>query len=235
MFLKQNGFTREDYRTRVLLTKLNGQALTGALTRGLAVPPDEMRAYYDAHAGDADFQWPERVRGAHILVEGRPGVLTGALEERDGLQPGSPEMTAALDRETERRRQLAESIREKAAAPGADFAALAKQYSEDAGTREQGGSLGIFARGVHPEGLDDAFFQLAAGQVGPVVRTEYGFHVIRAAERLPAGRRTFEEAAPEIRRRLSRQQSARVMQDWLTQARATARIVVHDAADLPGR
>ncbi len=231
-YVAQNGFDRLGYRDNVLRPAAAGRALAADLTRGLDATDDEVRAYYEAHAADADFQQPERVAGEHILLAARRGVLTARLEESEGLTPDTPAMEAALARETAAARVRAEFIRDQAAAPGADFAALARQFSEDPGSRDAGGRLGIFARGVHPAALDDAFFALPLGTVSPVVATEYGFHVLRVTARYPAGPKTLAEAAPEIRLRLRKEKSARRLREWLHDARTAAQIVVRSPGDL---
>lgn len=224
-FLRQNGFTRAEYRDVVLGAAARGQALTESLTKDLAVTDAEVAASYEARRADADLQWPERVTGAHLLVNARPGVLGAQLEHDRGLAPGSPESAVAVAEETERRRARAESLRAEAAAPGADFAALAAKHSDDLGTKRDGGSLGTFARGVHPLALDDAFFALPVGAVGPVVRTEYGFHVIKTLEHRPAGPRSLAEAAPLLRGRLLDAKRAERLRDWLRAARARANVI----------
>ena len=232
VYVAQNGFDRQGYRDHVLRPAAAGKALAAELTRDLDPTDEEVRAYHEAHAADADAQQPERVTGEHILINARPGVLAARLEETEGLRPGTPAMDAAVARETAAARVRAETVRQRAAAPGADFGALARQESEDPGSRGAGGSLGIFARGVHPPALDDAFFALQPGEISPVVQTEYGFHVLRITARLPAGPKTFDEAAPEIRRRLRQEKSARRLREWLDGARTAARIVVRDPQDL---
>lgn len=226
-FLADNGFTREEYREFVLRSNACGEALKAAWAK--ETPPvseDEVQRYYEAHKADADFQWSERVTGAHILFKTLPGVLSAQLEASRGLKPGSSEMEAAVAEETERRRERAEAVRRQAATPGADFAALALEYSDDFGTRKSGGSLGTFPRGTHPLALDDALFALKPGEVGPeVVKSEYGFHVIQSLAHLPAGPKTLAEATPEIRRRLSLAAQTRHAQEWLKAARAQATIV----------
>jgi parvulin-like peptidyl-prolyl isomerase len=233
-YTAQSGFNRREYRENVLRTTANGHAMIAALTRDVTVSDDEIKTYYDTHHADLDFQWPERVSGEHILINAQAGVLSNLLEKRDGLTPDTPEMNAAVGRETARRRALAETVRTEAVAPGADFAALAKKYSDDTGTREQGGSLSTFAHGVHPPVLDDAFFALHPGEIGPVVQTEFGFHVVRISARLPAGQKSLPELAPEIRRRLVQNKSARRLREWLAEARAKANIVLRESYIAPG-
>lgn len=76
---------------------------------------------------------------------------------------------------------LAEDIYKQATAPGADFAALAKKYSDDA-SGPRGGSLGAFGTGKMVKPFEDAVTALKPGEIGPVVETPFGFHVVRRDE-----------------------------------------------------
>ncbi|HEX8905935.1 MAG TPA: peptidylprolyl isomerase [Longimicrobiaceae bacterium] len=79
-------------------------------------------------------------------------------------------------------RRLAESIRTQAAG-GADFAALARQYSQDPSNKDNGGDLGYFGRGQMAPAFEDAAFKLQPGQISPVVESPFGFHVIKLEDR----------------------------------------------------
>jgi parvulin-like peptidyl-prolyl isomerase len=199
--------------------------MKGEFAKEISVPKEEVEKYYLAHNSEPDFQWVERVTGAHILIEGRRAILGEQLKLEKRIDAG-PELEKAIEAEIERRAKLAEQIYREAIAPGADFAALAKKYSDDAGTRNDGGRFGTFAKGTHVLPLDDAFFNLKPGEVGPVVKTEYGFHVIKVLARQPAGTRTLEESKPQIQHQLSRAKIAERMRDWLKQARAKSAIAV---------
>jgi hypothetical protein len=77
---------------------------------------------------------------------------------------------------------MAEGIQRQAAAPGADFAALARQYSEDS-SKDNGGDLGFFGRGQMVPQFEEATMKLQPGQVSPVVESPFGYHVIKLEER----------------------------------------------------
>ncbi len=79
-------------------------------------------------------------------------------------------------------KKLAEALRARAQG-GEDFGRLATQYSEDPGSKANGGDLGFFGRGRMVPAFDEAAFALAAGQLSPVVETPFGYHVIRVEER----------------------------------------------------
>lgn len=81
--------------------------------------------------------------------------------------------------------QLAESL-QVALRHGADFAAVAKRFSSDSASREQGGELGWFRRGVMFKQFEDAAFRLRPGEISDVVETPFGFHVIRVERAQPA-------------------------------------------------
>jgi len=103
----------------------------------------------------------EKRHGAHILVR-----YVGAKR--------APE---ELKRTVAEARALATEIHGKVTAPGADFAALAKQYSED-GSSERGGDIGSPGRGRLAVPFEQTLFALKVGEVSGVVESEYGFHVI---------------------------------------------------------
>jgi len=84
-------------------------------------------------------------------------------------------------RTREEARRLAERVRREALRPGADFAALARRYS-DAPDAASGGDVGVFDRGMMIKSFEDAAFALKVGEISPVVETRFGFHIIKRIE-----------------------------------------------------
>lgn len=145
------------------------------LRRTLTIPDKQIEEYYTSHL--QEYRSEEEVHARHILIK-------LATEDVAGDQ-------AALVK--------AEEIRKKALAPGADFAALARQYTEDEGGKASGGDLGFFARNRMVEEFSQAAFALAPGGVSAPVKSQFGYHIIKVEERKPAGQRSLEEVRETIR------------------------------------
>lgn len=105
---------------------------------------------------------PERIRAKHILIAyaGSPQDIGGTRSEGDA-------------------RSLAAEIVAKARAEGADWDALARQYTEEPGGKERAGDLGEFGRGQMVPAFERAAFALDVGEISDVVQSPFGFHVIR--------------------------------------------------------
>ena len=223
-YLAGHHLKREDY-LEVIKMELYGELLRAELNKNLSVADDEIKKYYEAHKSEPDFQQPERVTAAHILIAARPNLIAQQLKQDKNRSGG--DLAVAVHEEIARRRKLAEELRSKAAA-GADFAMLAREHSEDPSSREQGGDLGTFSRGTHTRAFDEAAFALKPGALSNVVQTEYGFHVIKVSAKEPARALTLDEATPEIRRRLLADLEATKLTGFLKEMRRKARVHIND-------
>jgi parvulin-like peptidyl-prolyl isomerase len=223
-YLAEHRLTRDEYR-ETIKSEIYGALMREELSKGLGVTDEEIKKYYDAHKDEPQFQQTERVTASHILINARPNLISQQLQREKNLS-GEALNTAARE-ELERRRKRAEELRVKAAA-GADFAALARQHSEDPSSREQGGSLGTFARNSHTRAFDEAAFALKPGVVSAVVQTEYGFHVIKLASKEAARAQTLSEATPEIRRLLLAEREAMKLTESLRDIRRKAKVKINE-------
>ncbi|HVY27415.1 MAG TPA: peptidylprolyl isomerase [Polyangiaceae bacterium] len=106
-----------------------------------------------------------RIGASHVLIQ-----YKGSLR-------AAPTVTRSKDEA----KKLAADISAKAK-KGQDFAALAKQYSDEPGAKDRAGSLGKFGKGQMVKPFEDAAFALKPGEVSGVVETDFGFHVIKRTE-----------------------------------------------------
>ena len=223
-YLAEHHLTRDEY-AEVVKSEIYGELMRDELSKGLAATDEEIKQYYEAHKSEPQFQQPERVTASHILINARPNLIAQQLQSEKKLSGEA--LASAAREELEKRRKAAEELRVKAAA-GADFAALARQHSEDPSSREQGGSLGTFARNTHTRSFDEAAFALKPGAVSAVVQTEYGFHVIKVTAREAAREQTLPEATPEIRRLLMAERQAATLTEALKDMRRKAKVRINE-------
>lgn len=98
---------------------------------------------------------------------------------------------------------------------GADFAELAKEYSTDEGTKENGGELGFFARGTMVTEFEDVAFALPVNEISDPVKTDYGYHIIKVEEKKDAKEANFDESKAEIKETLIDQKMETEYSTWL--------------------
>lgn len=142
------------------------------------VPESQIREDYEDHA--ADYHQEQQVRARHILF---------------GLKEDAPEADIARIR-AEAEKVLAE------AKSGKDFSELARKHSSDPSVQENGGDLGFFTRDRMVPEFSEVAFSLKPGELSELVRTPYGFHIIRIEEIQPEKNIPFEEVRGKIEARL---------------------------------
>ena len=167
---------------------------------GIVVMPAEVQRFYNDNI--TQYQTPEEIRASHIL-------LNTAGKEEAAVRTQAEDLLKQLE-------------------AGADFAMLATEFSEDAGTATNGGDLDYFSRGRMVPEFETAAFALEPGQTSDIVQTQYGFHIIKVVDKKPAVTQSFDDVRPQIEDLLKRQRA-----DQQVAARASdfaARI--EDPADL---
>jgi foldase protein PrsA len=124
---------------------------------------------------------------------------------------------------------LANQIEAQLKANPQNFAALAKKYSTDPGTKDKGGELGAFRRGQMVPAFDKYAFSAPIGQISPPVKSPFGYHIIQVESRTPGQKATLESAKPQIMDTLRQQQEAPLIQPFLQGLQQKATIVVNDS------
>jgi peptidyl-prolyl cis-trans isomerase D len=157
----------------------------------------EVQEYYEANL--AQFQKPEEVHARHILF------------------PLAPD---ASDADKAAARTQAEAVLAKTKG-GADFAALAREFSKDS-TAANGGDLGSFGRGVMTPPFEAAAFALEPGQISDIVETQFGLHIIKLEEKTPARTEPLEAVKASIVDTLRGKQARTVALDEVEKAHEAA-------------
>jgi len=147
------------------------------------ITEDDLRQRYEEHK--SEFTVPEERRARHILI-----------------QVGSDAKQTDIDAARAKIQDILAKVRK-----GEDFAALARQYSQDPGSAASGGDLGFFGRGTMDKAFEDAAFALKPGEVSEPVRSAFGFHIIKLDEIKGGQGKTFEEVRLQLERDLKRQRA----------------------------
>jgi peptidyl-prolyl cis-trans isomerase D len=151
------------------------------LAQGLTVTPQEVQQYYQQH--QAEFGAEQR-RASHILLT---------------LPKGAPAQ------EQQRVKAEAEALLKQLQANPSSFAQLARSRSQDPGSAVKGGDLGFFARGAMVKPFDDAVFAMKPGQISGLVKSDYGYHIIRLDQ---VKQPDLEAVKPQVEQRLRQQKAA---------------------------
>jgi peptidyl-prolyl cis-trans isomerase D len=181
----------------------------------VAVNDADVAAYFDGHKDD--FKIPEKRKIRYLLIDieamRAKVVIPDADIERtynnNNEQYSTPEQVRAshILLKTEGKddaavKAKAEDILKQARA-GADFAELAKKYSEDEASAKNGGDLDYFGRGRMVAEFDQAAFAMQPGQISDLVKTQYGYHIIKLVDKKAATTRPLSEVRQQIQDQLS--------------------------------
>ncbi len=181
--LRASGMDLASFRERLLSEALRRAVLDRELKAEIKIPDSEIKKFYEEFP--VRFEIPEQARASHILIS--------TIDKSTG-RPVSDTLRG------EKKKQI-ETIREKIK-EGEDFAKVAKEVSEDPGSRERGGEY-TFARGEMVKPFENAAFTLKPGELSDVVESQFGFHVIKLHEKLPAHKRPLSDATEDIRKLLT--------------------------------
>jgi len=185
---------KEDYRTGERRKIRYALVDVEQLRRRVVVLPGEVEKYY--RDNEPQYTTAEQVRASHILLktEGKDDAAVKARAE------------ALL----------------KQVKGGADFAALATKESEDEVSKAQGGDLDYFGRERMVKEFSDVAFSLPVGQVSDVVKSSFGYHIIKVTDKKPEAKRSLDEVRQQITDQLAFERAQ-------TQASALAEQIAKDA------
>jgi len=175
------------------------------------VTPDELHNYYNDHRDQ--YRTPEQVKVSHILIKTPLPGADGKVDEKG--------VTEAQNRAADLLKQLK---------GGAKLEDLATKYSEDPGSAKQGGSLGWIGKGQTVPEFEKTAFSLPVGQISDLVKSSYGFHIIRVDEKKDAHMKTLDEVKDQIEPLLKHQKAQQIAQKQAEQLLKDARAKGLEAA-----
>jgi peptidyl-prolyl cis-trans isomerase D len=180
------------------------------LRQTIPVTDDELKALYQQ--GIQQFEVPDRVHAEHILLT----------------------TVGKTDAEVTEIKKRADDLLVQARKKGANFEDLAKKNSDDPGSKVKGGDLGWLIHGQTVPEFDKAVFSTPPGQISDLVKTEYGFHIIKVLEKENAHTKPFEEVKETLRApyllQKADQEAAQKGGEMATQIRQSNKTTLDDLA-----
>ena len=143
------------------------------------------------------YSTPEQVRASHILIKTGGGAAV-AFAETGAPKPPAEDDSAAKKKAEDLLAQIKK---------GADFAELAKKNSQDEGSAVKGGDLDFFGKGAMVPEFDKVAFELPPGQVSGLVKTQFGYHIIKVTEKRAPTKKTLDEVRGQIEEQLKSEQA----------------------------
>jgi peptidyl-prolyl cis-trans isomerase C len=167
------------------------------IEKGITITDEDLKKKYDSNKNDY-----EQVKARHILI---------AFDGSPAAQADKPKLTE------EQAKAKAEELR-KQIVGGAKFEEIAQKESDDTGSGSRGGDLGEFGRGQMVPEFEQAAFGAKVGEVTPVVRTQFGYHIIKVDEH---GSTPFERVKPVIERNERQERLQAALEKMKSDAKAT--------------
>jgi peptidyl-prolyl cis-trans isomerase D len=168
------------------------------------IKPAEVEAYYQQNQDQ--YKVPESAKVSHILIKTPPPGPDGKVDSKGDAEA----------------RQKAQDILTKLRG-GANFAEMAKKESQDPGSAKNGGSLGAIERGRTVPEFEQAAFSQPVGKIGDLVKSTYGYHIIRVDERTQAHLKPLAEVRESIVNGLAQQRAASAADQLASRVLDTAR------------
>jgi len=170
----------------------------------------DVEKFYGDTNNAANFEQPEMVRASHILL------MTQDPKTQKELSPA----------EKEAKHKTIEGLLKRARA-GEDFAKLASEFSEDPGSKDKGGEY-TFPRGKMVPEFETAAFALKTNEVSDIVTTQFGYHIIKLSEHIPASKVALDKVAPRIKDYLTQQEIGKLAPDYMAKVEKDAEVKILD-------
>jgi len=210
---KEQGVSFEDFKANIRNGIITQLVMRDQVGRRIQFTPGEVQRYFEQHK--QEYAQQENVKLSEILVSA--GAPAPAVNIPGGAPPEDPAALAAA-------KAKADDIEAKLHS-GGDFTQLAKSFS-DGPTAAEGGDLGQFKRGALAKVLEDATFDLKAGQYTEPIRTKQGFVILKVVQHTPGGVPDFKDVEQDVEQNYYMGRMEPAMREYLTKMREEAYVDV---------
>jgi len=211
---------KANYKESMLMQKVYEQ-----VTAAVSEPTDEeIAAYYEQNK---DNYYIEETRTARHILIAPDGEETNDATSTTGSNESSTTTTELTDADWADALATAEKVRDLLRA-GGDWAQLAAEYSDDSGTADSGGELGVVEKGEMIQEFEDALFSLELNEISQPVKTAFGYHIIQVTTIDEARQETLEEVTEDIRSTLLSQKQKAAWTQWIAESKTELNVIYRE-------
>ena len=218
--LKQRGVSNSEF-TEDLKTQIKVKKLITTLSN-IKISDSDAKKYYNANINQ--FKHPEQVRASHILISSDVLQLIKDIKAKN-KNISTEELNAKIEKIQAEQKAKAEEILKEVKANPDNFEKIASQKSDDKISGKQGGELGFFSKEKMVPEFSKAAFAMKPNTISEtLIKTNYGYHIIKVTDRMEAGTTPYEKVKDEIKFYLETQEQIKVLKNFTDGLMKTAKI-----------
>ncbi len=223
--LALNKIDKATFRENIKLDLLK-RKLVASVIGDSKVTEQEIKDFYEKNK-DKKFKHGEEVRASHILISASESDIRIRIQG-ENKDITKSELDKKVSEEMNKDKEKAQKIYNEVKANPDKFAKYAKQYSEDPSSAAKGGDLGFFSKDEMVPAFSKAAFSTKPGNLSKLVKTKFGYHIIKVVDRKEGGITPLDEMKPQIKRYLKGKKKMNVFRDLIENAKKSAKIVYLD-------
>lgn len=223
--LKENNISDERLKSD-MANEVKIDKLVDSITK-TKVTDNDVKKFYNQNK--FQFEQPERVKLSQILISCNENEIKKNITEADKeAKLSSANIDEKVKEEIAKQENLAKEVQAKAAKNPANFAALAKEYSQDKNSAQNGGDIGFVTKGALGKELADVAFSQKVGVVSPLIKTPQGYYIIIVKDKAAKGYQPLSTVSADIKTFLTRQNKFQAFQKFLEGLKQNATIEYMD-------
>lgn len=222
--LALNKIDEETFRKNIKIDILK-KKLVNNVAGESKITDEKIKNFYEENK-EEKFKHDDEVRASHILISASEEEIINRIKsENSDKKLSEDELEEKAEEEMKKAKQKAKDIYKELKANPDKFAEYAKQYSEDPGSASKGGDLGFFAEEEMVDEFSKAAFSTKPGELSEIVKTQFGYHIIKVVDRKEAGITPLDEIKPHIERYLEGKQKMEAFSKLIKESKESAKIV----------
>jgi len=207
------GFSQRQFEDQIMDRAISECVVDRELKDKIVISDEQAQKFYDENG--SDFERPEMIRAAHILLSTRDPLTNTELTD---------------DQKKQKREQLEKLLAR--ARKGEDFAAMAKEYSDDPGSKDKGGEY-TFPRGQMVPEFEAAALSLNTNEVSDIVVTKFGYHIIKLYEKMAARKLALAEVMARLKEVLGQKEVEKRLPEFVSKLKKEADVKYLNGAKPP--